>query len=219
MTWCRFRFPLAALCSLVALGACSAGLPSPADLDTYVKARDVYLRGDVVQAAALVSRIDSRIHGFHQARLLEGKILFFNGGVKESEQVFRGLVRQKPGYTEAELWLLRSLQAQGRTAEETRLLDGLLELNPADPRFLHQAGMARLAANDISGALAFFRRAQEYSVELSQSYIESARILYRFGLHEEALADLGRALALLPPGSALVRPVTDLQARIREKKK
>jgi Flp pilus assembly protein TadD len=210
---------LIALLVSAALAGCGPAKPSSADLDAYVKARDLYLRGSIDQAAALVSHIDSRTGGFHQARLLEGKILFFKGDMQGSERVFRGLAERLPGYTEAELWLVRSLQAQGKTGDAERLLNAVLELNPGDPRFLHQAGMLKLGEDDISGALAFFRRSQEFAVEFSQSYIESARILYRFGLTDPALADLAAAKALLPTDSGMRKPVMDLEQRIREAKK
>jgi len=215
----RYARIITALAAAAALAGCAPVKPSSADLDAYMKARDLYLRGSVDQAAGLVSHIESRARGFHQARLLEGKILFFKGEVKDSEQVFRGLTERLPGYMEAQLWLIRCLQAQGKTKEAERLLNAALELNPGDPRFLHEAGMLKLAGDDIRGALAFFRRSQEFAVEFSQSYIESARILYRFGLTDSALADLATAQALLPPDSGMRKPVADLQQRVREGKK
>ncbi len=215
----RHHVLVAAALSSIALASCVPAKPSSADLDAYVKARDLYLRGSVDQAASLVSHIDSRTRGFHQARLLEGKILFFKGDMKESEHVFRELAKRLPGYTEAQLWLIRALQAQGKTKEAESLLNAVLELNPGDPRFLHQAGMLKLAGDDIRGALAFFRRSQEFAVEFSQSYIESARILYRFGMTDTALADLATAKALLPPDSGMRKPVADLEQRVREAEK
>jgi len=207
-----------ALLATAMIAGCTPAKPSSADLDAYVKARDLYLRGSVDQAARLVSHIESRTHGFHQARLLEGKILFFKGDMKDSEQVFRDLTERLPGYTEAQLWCLRSLLAQGKTKDAESLLDAALELNPGDPRFLHQAGMLKLAGDDVRGALAFFRRSQEFAAEFSQSYIETARILYRFGLTDPALADLATAQALLPADSGMRKPVADLQQRVREGK-
>lgn len=209
----------APLFALIALAACAPAKPTNAELDAYVKARDLYLRGSVDEAASLVSHIASRTHGFHQARLLEGKIDFFKGKTDASERVFRELTERVPGYTEAELWLVRALQAGGKTGEAERQLEKGLELNPGDPRFLHQAAMLRLGSDDISGALSFFRRSQEYAVEFSQSYIESARILYRFGFIEPALEDLAVARALLPADSGMRKPVAELERRIREGKK
>jgi Flp pilus assembly protein TadD len=209
---------LAASIAAASIG-CSAARPSDADVDAYLKARDLYLRGSVNQAAAIVSHIDSRMRSFHQARLLEGKILFFKGSMVDAEKVFRGLTDRRAGYAEAQIWLLRALQAQGRTAEAETLLNSALELNPGDPRLLHLAGMLRLGTNDISGALGFFRRAQDYGAEFAQSYVESARVLYRFGLVDAALADLAVAQSLLPTGSDMLKPVNDLVARIREAKK
>ena len=215
----RYIVLIIAVLASAALAGCAPAKPSRADLDAYMKARDLYLSGSVDQAASLVSHIDSRTHGFHQARLLEGKILFFKGDMQDSEHVFRGLVKRLPGYTEAQLWLVRSLQAQGKTMDAEDLLNSVLELNPADPRFLHQAGMLKLGGDDIRGALAFFRRSQEFAVEFSQSYIESARILYRFGLTDPALADLVTAKALLPSDSGMRKPVADLEQRVREARK
>lgn len=210
---------VAAALASVALAGCVPAKPSSADLDAYMRARDLYLRGSIDQAASLVSHIDSRTRGFHQARLLEGKILYFKGDMRGSEHVFRELAKRLPGYTEAQLWLVRALQAQGKTKDAEGLLDAILEVNPGDPRFLHQAGMLKLAGDDIRGALAFFRRSQEFAVEFSQSYIESARILYRFGMTDTALVDLATAKALLPADSGMRKPVADLEQRVREAKK
>ncbi len=204
------------LLAVMAMSGCLPARPTSADLDTYVKSRDLYLRGSLDEAAALVSRIESRIKGFHQARLLEGKIFFFQGDMQASERVFQDLSKRFKDYTEARLWLLRALQAQGKAEKAELLLSEVLEKNPGDPRFLHQAGLLRLASDDISGALAFFRRSQEYASEFSQSYIETARILYRFGLLDSALVDLATARSLLPPDSNMRKPVSDLEKRIRE---
>jgi Flp pilus assembly protein TadD len=200
----------------LALAGCAAKKPSLADIDTYMKARDLYLRGAVDQAGVVVSRIDSRTGSFHQARLLEGKIHFFKGNLQSAERVFQALVDRRPEYTEAQLWLVRSLQAQGKNKDAESLLDTALEMNPGDPRFLHLAGMLKLGADDISGALSFFRRSEEYSAELAQSYVESARILYRFGLVDPALADLATAQVLLPVNSDMRKPVAELTRRIQE---
>ena len=205
--------------AVVALVGCAPAKPSRADVDAYVTARDLYLRGSVKQADSLVSRIDSRMHSFHQARLLEGKIRFFEGNMQDAQRIFQGLVDRFPGYTEAQLWLLRTLQALGKSADAERLLDAALELNPGDPRLLHLAGMVRLGADDINGALGFFRRSEEYATELAQSYVESARILYRFGLVDPALTDLSAAQALLPADSEMRKPVEDLVRRVREARK
>ena len=204
---------------VVALASCSPAAPPAADVDAYLRARDLYLRGSVNQAAAIVSRVDSRRGSFHQARLLEGKILFFQGNMDEAEKIFRELVRRLPGYAEAQLWLLRTLQARGKTGEAETLLHHALELDPGDPRLLHLAGMLKLGADDIDGALSFFRRSEEFGAELAQSYIESARILYRFGLVDTALAKLAVAQVLLPADSDMRKSVQDLAARIREAKK
>jgi len=210
---------VAAALSTTVLPGCTPTQPPAAEVDAYLKARDLYLRGSVDEAAAIVSRIGSRLGSFHQARLLEGKVLFFKGDMVQAETVFRSLVDRHAGYTEAQIWLVRTLQARGKTAEAEALLDHALELNPGDPRLLHLAGMGKLGTNDINGALAFFRRSEEYGNELAQSYIESARILYRFGLVDPALADLAVAQALLPADSNLRTPVQDLVARVREARK
>ncbi len=201
------------------LAGCAPVTPAQQDVDAYLKARDLYLRGAVDQAAAIVSHIDSRRGSFHQARLLEGKILFFRGKLDDAEKVFRSLVKNRAGYTEAQIWLVRTLQARGKNREAETLLDEARELNPGDPRLLHLAGMLKLGTDDINGALSFFRRSEEYGSELAQSYIESARILYRFSLVDAALGDLAVAQALLPADSDLRKPVQDLVKRIREAKK
>jgi tetratricopeptide (TPR) repeat protein len=208
-----------AIAFAVGVPGCAPARPPTADIDSYLKARDFYLRGAVDQADSLVSRIDSRTRSFHQARLLEGKILFFKSRMPDAERIFRELTSRLRGYTEAELWLLRTLQAQGKTAEAGKRLDTDLEMNPGDPRFLHLAGMLRLGTNDIDGALGFFRRSEEYAPELAQSYVESARILYRFGLVDPALADLASAQALLPADSDMRKPVEELARRVREARK
>jgi Flp pilus assembly protein TadD len=210
---------LTVVAACLPLLCCAPGKPSSAELNAYVKARDLYMRGSVDQAAAVVAHIDSRTRGFHQARLLEGKILFFRGSMGEAERVFLELTHRRAGYTEAQIWLSRALQAQGKAAEAEKILDAALEVNPGDARLLHQAGLLSLGRNDISSALGFFRRAQDSAIELAQSYIESARILYRFGLLDPAVADLATALALLPADSDMRKPVMELERRIRETKK
>jgi Flp pilus assembly protein TadD len=214
-----FMLNVTILTTAAILAGCSPQKPPPEDIGQYLKARDLYLRGSVDEASLIVAHISSRARGFHQARLLEGKLLFFRGNMAGAEKTFQELSSRFQGYTEAQLWLLRALLAQGKKREAESLLSEVLEKNPGDPRFLHQAGLLKLASEDISGALAFFRRSQEYAAELSQSYVETARILYRFGLSDSALADLSVARTLLPQDSSMRKPMAALEKRIRGEEK
>ena len=132
------------LLAVMAMSGCLPARPSSADLDTYVKSRDLYLRGSLDEAAALVSRIESRIKGFHQARLLEGKIFFFQGDMQASERVFQDLSKRFKDYTEARLWLLRALQAQGKTEKAELLLSEVLEKNPGRSEIPASGGSAQI---------------------------------------------------------------------------
>lgn len=199
-----------------AASSCASGKPSREDLDTYLKARDLYFQGDIGAASAALARIQSRGQRFHQARLLEAKIQFFQNDWEGARSILEKLLAAHPAYPEAELWLIRTLQAAGDVERAEERVDAALEFDPANPRLLHAAGLLKLEAGEIDEALGLFKRAEEFSSDLSASYVESSRVLYRFGFPEAALEDLGKALSLLPEDSALTKPLLDLERSMKE---
>lgn len=90
------------LASLAALVGCSSKGVGKADLDMYLKARDLYFKGSVDEAALIVSRLSTKDGSFHQAKLLEGKIAFFKNDAPTAERIFGELTRRRPGYTECQ---------------------------------------------------------------------------------------------------------------------
>jgi len=192
-------------------GACSNTSPAPADVENYLAARDFYYQGDLDQATDMLGRIRSRGQRFHPARMLEAKILFFRGNWIDARRILERLLRTRPNYPEAELWLIRTMQAEGELEGAESRLREALEYDPGNPRLLHLAGLLKLEKGDMDAALELLGRAKDFSSELANSFVESARLFHRFGFREKALEDLSKAQAMLPADSTMTKPLLDLE--------
>src|SRR4030042_33551 len=109
---------LPALWGLAALlaAACGSYAPSQADLQAYLEARELYLKGDAETAVPRLEALVARAGNFHQARFLLGKALFLSNRHPEAARSFDSLLKRYPRYADASLWRARALLAAGSVA-------------------------------------------------------------------------------------------------------
>ena len=143
----------------------------------YIAATEAYSQeryGEALEYLRESLRLDP---DFYQARLLEGKVLFFQNRIPLAAELFAKLAAAYPEYTEARLWNLRCLViaaspgasayagASGGSAEK-RLeaardaLDRELSFNPTDWRVLYLCVLLAGNTGDWERRLSMGRRAE-----------------------------------------------------------
>ena len=86
---------------VVLLTACNPTPPDQQALEAYASAVAFYQDGRFDPAAALLTEITTDHPDFHQARMLQGRILFLRAQYDRAAEVLAELERSYPSYPEA----------------------------------------------------------------------------------------------------------------------
>jgi tetratricopeptide (TPR) repeat protein len=210
----RGRWVLPAAAGLL-LSAClpDAGQRGRAEA-AYAAAAEAYGGERFEEALGYVEeslKIDGK---FYQARLLEGKILFFLNRPAEAEKIFSDLRVKYPEYTEARLWYLRCLVLpQGRPAggdlEKIRsALDRELSFNPSDWRVLHLYALLAGNTGDWERRLSMGRRAENALSDSAKVYLDMALSWHSLGLKDRAALALDKARIVSGGNMSLTRLIS-----------
>jgi len=158
---------------------------------------------------------ESRLLGsFFPALILRGKALFFLGRVDEAEGVFNRALQRRPYNVEGKLFLARIWGERGEGARALGLLERVLAEDPDNVGALQLAATLGGPGEGTEGSL--LDRAAQALSEGALVFIDRGRFRWRRGDGAGALADLRTARALLPPQSALQKPLGALESAIQE---
>jgi tetratricopeptide (TPR) repeat protein len=169
----------------------------------YVRAAEAYAQEHYTEALEY-ARESLRINSnFHQARFLEGKILFFQNRLEEARKIFTALGVKYPEYTEARIWMLRclvlSIPEKDTPAHEKRVkeaqaaLEKELVFNSTDWRVLYLYALLAGNTGDWEKRLAMGRRAETALSDSSKVYLDMALTWHSLGLEDRAGHSLEKA--------------------------
>lgn len=183
---------------------------------TYAKAKSSYLQGDYEKAAELIDKGRFDLRSSHQAFLLEAKCEFFLLRPDRAEAILRRLIKRYPRYAEAELYLCRSLLAEGRFDQAQTELEGALRWNPDDPRLLALVGSLHESRREYQKAFEYYARSCGFADELAKSEISLAELYWRFDQGNQARDRVRLAKAMVSPESVLALPLGELESRMAQ---
>ena len=181
-------------------------------LRLYVRAAETYAQGRLAETMDILNNVKR----FPPALVLRAKAEYFSGDLEKAEKSCRQAIKIRPSAFEAKLYLARILRERGDISQAIQLTESLLADNPQDFRSLRLA--AELADETGRGeeAAALLDKAAELSAECAMVLLDRARQRWVAGRGPDALEDLGRARAMLPWDTPLVRSIENLETRIRE---
>jgi len=156
------------------------------------------------------------VKGFPPALVLRAKAEYFSGDLEKAEKSCREAIKHRPSAFEAKLYLARILHEKGDLSQAIQLAESLLADNPQDFRSLRLASELALETGKGEEAAALLDKAAELSAECALILLDRARQRWVAGKGTDALEDLGRARAMLPWDTPLVRSIEHLETRIRE---
>lgn len=198
---------------LAVVVSCVPGMTAQ-QVEAYTNAKKLYLSGDLAKALEAVSAENFTTKRGHQALLLKAKILFLQGDTDTPAKILSDLVDEHPEYTEARIWLARTLLARGDPTAAESALTRAMEFNPDDPRILSLMGNVREILKDYRQATEYYSCAALYADDLARTEISLAQIYYRFGQRDQALAHIRRAQTLVSDNSVLRRPLKEAEKRM-----
>jgi tetratricopeptide (TPR) repeat protein len=172
----------------------------------------MYAQGRFTETVGLLGGINH----FPPALTLRAKAEYFSGELEKAENTCRQAIRRRHSALEAKLYLARILRDRGDPSGAERIAESLLADNPQDIRVLRLASTLALERGKAAEAQALLDKAAELSAECALVLFDRARLRWIAGRGPEALEDLVRARAMLPPDTPLVRSVENLESRIKE---
>jgi tetratricopeptide (TPR) repeat protein len=172
----------------------------------------MYAQGRFAESAGLLAALNH----FPPALVLRAKAEYFSGELEKAEQSCRRAIKRRHSSLEAKLYLARILRDRGDLTEAAQAAESLLADNPQDIRALRFASGLALERGNTGEAAALLDQAAELAAECALVMLDRARLRWIAGRGAEALADLARARAMLPPDTPLVRSVANLESRIME---
>jgi tetratricopeptide (TPR) repeat protein len=194
----------------VSCGGSSGGSADEETLLLYSRASASYAEGNFKECAAM---LDAQ-NNFFPALVLRSKALYFSGKGDEAEALLRKVLRERPGSTEAALFLARILREAGKEDEARETAEQLLRDNPQDIRALRLASDLASRRGDTEEAAALIDRAVEAAAETALVFVDRAKLRWTNGNGSGAQEDLRRAELLLPWNTALNKGIHDLRTVI-----
>jgi tetratricopeptide (TPR) repeat protein len=159
--------------------------------------------GRADEAAAAFQRALAARPGYAEAHYMLGTVLKQRGKADEALAELRETVRLQPRSAEAHLSIGQILRQRGDAAGAAAALaeaDRLRKLTGDDQAatFAVSAGLKKLAAKDLTGAIASFREAVRLAPEQAQAQYQLGLALQKAGAVAEARKHLAEARRLAP---------------------
>jgi tetratricopeptide (TPR) repeat protein len=199
-------------CAVIFTFASCAKTPNQKMILRYVRAEEAYSQG---RFAETIESLNGE-KKFPPSLLLRVKAEFFSGDVEEAEKTCRRLLKIQPSSYEGKLYLARILREKGDSGAAVQVTEGLLADYPQDIRALRFAAELAGESKKYDEAAVFLDKAAELSAESALVLLDRARLRWVAGKGREALEDLGRAKAMLPWDTPLLRSINNLERTIKE---
>jgi tetratricopeptide (TPR) repeat protein len=181
----------------------------------YLAAVEAYAEqqyGTALEFIGKAKRIDSK---FYQADFLEGKVLFFQGKMKEAEECFHELLKKYPSYTEARIWYMRCLIISGENDKVLSMLERELSFNSTDWRIYYLYALLGQKTDNYAQRLSMNRKAEIMLEESVKVYIDMALVWQALGMDGRAREYLRKA-EVISGGSTIRELEAALEQAIRE---
>ena len=170
------------ICSIF-LGSCKKTNADSTKL--YLSALDAYSVRDFSKATELLTLSKKAGGKQPQIDFLQGKILFFQNQYELCIQIFNKLIKKYPEFTEARIWLIRTLIVSGQYDEAKGLLDKEIEINMTDWRVFYLYSLLSKNLNQFDEEIIMLKNAETCLEDASKVYAASALTWSILGIEEK----------------------------------
>lgn len=171
----------------IALTGCSGDdVPNAKVLETYTKGKEAYAKKDLETAAQRFEQVLDEQERFVNARVMLGKVRFFQGKIELANKLFDAAVTQVPQHIEALYYLSRIQLSKNDRKGAISNLEKILEIDPVNARAHYTLGAIYAEMKNSQKALYHFTRALDEESMMARVRLEYARTLHKSGLTERA---------------------------------
>lgn len=193
---------------------------STANIETeqaYELANGAFLRRDLSQAQKLATELLAREPGFTPARILAGKIQYYNKNYEGARNFFEEAVDRDPNNSNAKVWLSRTwgLHEPARPREALELLDETLRRDGGDIEAWYLKGLLHEKTEELDQAIASYRAAANQGRRLALVHLQLALIYHKANFPEKAAAELAISAVLSGGDPELRKTIENAQDEIR----
>lgn len=182
---------------LLLLTNCGLGPQKDSDVESYLRARTLYIQGDLDGARRILETADRGPRRLVAGRLLLGKTLYFQGEPTAGAEVLSTVLIENPHHVDAAKWLARSYLELSDPESARRTLVAALEVSSEDPELLILMGRTHKAMGRTEVAIEYFLKATAYIPRLASAHEELAEIYRAAAISGEALRHIRRAEEIL----------------------
>jgi tetratricopeptide (TPR) repeat protein len=182
---------------LLLLSNCESRPGRTEDMESYLRARTLYLQGDLPGTRRILEAPDRGVRRLPAGRLLLGKTLYFQGEPAAAQEELAFLVKENPHHIDAAKWLARSYLELSDPESARRALVAALEVSSEDPELLVLMGRSYNAMGRTDMSIEYFLKATAFTPRFATGHLELAEVYRAAGLPEEALRHALRAESIL----------------------
>lgn len=180
----------------------------------FISAQNSYASKDFNAALDCLDSAERNNYDRLQINFLRGKIYFMENNFSQAETYFRKCLKKCPEFTDAGIFLIRSLILQKKfTAAEAELKDYLI-FNGSDYRFHYLAALNASGLNNFKNRLGFLYSAEVYARDSWKVFFENAKIRLALDDKEKALENLMCAKAVLPINSRYITDINEMENQL-----
>ena len=170
--------------------ACSDKDSSRSD---FVEAEKYFAVKDVESALVFAQNSYKKDPSFINARILEGKIYFFEGDYEQAYKFFKKLTRKVERSQDALLYLIRTCLELDKLDEAEKLIKDGLKFNSSDWQLYYLYSVLEGKRGNQDKRLAFCRKSRTLLTASEKLYVELAEIYLTLGLKSNAVSYLEQA--------------------------
>ncbi len=178
----------------------------------YVQASDAYAERNLDKAYTLALQACKNKPDFFQAQLLQAKVLYFQDKNSEAEKCLKKLLKKHPEFTEARLYLVRTLIQMESYGQAKSLLDTELSFNQTDWRFFYLYALLSEKQESLDMRLAMQKRAEQSLEDSSKVYTDLAFIWLKLEMRDKALDYLEKAQCISSRPEAIQQAIDHIKS-------
>jgi tetratricopeptide (TPR) repeat protein len=188
-------------CALVLALCFTACSDKDSSRSDFVEAEKCFSRKDFDGALLYARNSYKKDSSFINAKILEGKIYFFEGNFDESYKLFKKMHKKVERSQDALLYLIRTCLELDKLDEAENLIKDGLKFNSTDWQLYYLYSVLEGRRGNQDKRLAFCRKCRTLLTASEKLYVELAEIYLSLGLKSNAVSYLEQAkLVSMEPG-------------------
>ena len=180
----------------------------------FLSAQNSYVAKDFEASLDYLASAEKNNYDSLQVNFLRGKVHFMDNNFYEAEKYFRKCLKKCPEFTDAGIFLIRSLILQKKFDAAEAVIKDYLVFNGSDYRIHYLAALNASGLKNVKDQLGFLYSAQVYARDSWKVFFENAKIRLALDDKKTALENLICAKAVLPLNSRYITEINEMENQL-----